>query len=82
MKELVVPSKFNNKKLQSFLMHNFPSLTNSLFYKTLRKKDIKINNIMKKKNKIKKIILKKIKREKKNKKKKKNKNNFLKKKKK
>ena len=45
MKELVVPSKFNNKKLQSFLMHNFPSLTNSLFYKTLRKKDIKINNI-------------------------------------
>ena len=44
MKELVVPSKFNNKKLQSFLMHNFPSLTNSLFYKTLRKKDIKINN--------------------------------------
>lgn len=38
MKELVVPSKFNNKKLQSFLMHNFPSLTNSLFYKTLRKK--------------------------------------------
>lgn len=45
MKELIVTDKFNNKKLQSFLMYNFSSLSASLFYKTLRKKDIKINNI-------------------------------------
>lgn len=45
MKELIVPEKFNNKKLQSFLTYNFPSLTNSLFYKTLRKKDIRINDL-------------------------------------
>ena len=45
MKELIVPEKFNNKKLQSFLTYNFPSLSNSLFYKTLRKKDIRINDL-------------------------------------
>lgn len=45
MKELIVSNKFNNKKLQSFLLYSFPSLSNSLFYKTLRKKDIKINDL-------------------------------------
>ena len=45
MKELIVPEKFNNKKLQSFLIYSFPNLSNPLFYKTLRKKDIKINNL-------------------------------------
>lgn len=45
MKELIVPEKFNNKKLQSFLTYSFPSLSNSLFYKTLRKKDIRINDL-------------------------------------
>lgn len=45
MKELIVSNKFNNKKLQSFLTYSFPTLTNSLFYKTLRKKDIKINDL-------------------------------------
>lgn len=45
MKELIVSDKFNNKKLQTFLTHNFPSLSTSLFHKTLRKKDIKINNV-------------------------------------
>lgn len=45
MKELIVSNKFNNKKLQSFLTNNFPALSNSLFYKTLRKKDIKINDL-------------------------------------
>ena len=45
MKELIVPEKFNNKKLQSFLTYSFPSLNNSLFYKTLRKKDIRINDL-------------------------------------
>ena len=45
MKELIVPEKFNNKKLQSFLTYSFPSLSNSLFCKTLRKKDIRINDL-------------------------------------
>lgn len=45
MKELIVSNKFNNRKLQTFLMYNFPSLNNSLFYKTLRKRDIKVNDL-------------------------------------
>ena len=43
MKKLIVDSKYNNKKLNKFLQDYYPSLTNNLFYKTLRKKDIKIN---------------------------------------
>lgn len=43
MKTLFVNEKYNEKKLNKFLQDNFPSLSTSLFYKTLRKKDIKIN---------------------------------------
>ena len=43
MKKLVVDKKYNNKKLNKFLKDSFPSLSDNLFYKTLRKKDIKIN---------------------------------------
>ncbi len=43
MKKLVVNKKYNNKKLDKFLKDTFPSISNNLFYKTLRKKDIKIN---------------------------------------
>ena len=43
MKELIVTKKFNEKKLNMFLQSELPTLTNNLFYKTLRKKDIKIN---------------------------------------
>ena len=43
MKELIVTKKYNNKKLDKFLKDNLQSLSNNLFYKTLRKKDIKIN---------------------------------------
>ncbi len=43
MKKLVVDDKYNNKKLNTFLFDSIPTLTNNLFYKTLRKKDIKIN---------------------------------------
>lgn len=45
MKELVVNSKFNNKSLNSFLMNEFPCLTQNTFYKALRKKDIRVNDI-------------------------------------
>lgn len=43
MKKLVVNSKYNNKKLNKFLQDSIPTLTNNLLYKTLRKKDIKVN---------------------------------------
>ena len=43
MRKIIVNSKFNNKKLQAFLQSNFDGLSSSMFFKTLRKKDIKIN---------------------------------------
>ena len=44
MKKLVVNNKFNNKKIQTVLQSHFNGLSSNLFYKTLRKKDIKVNN--------------------------------------
>ena len=44
MKKLIVSKKYDNKKLDKFLKDNIDNLSNNLFYKTLRKKDIKINN--------------------------------------
>ncbi len=43
MKKLIVPNKYNNKKLDNFIFNEFPNLSYNLFYKTLRKKDIKVN---------------------------------------
>ena len=43
MKKLIVPKKYDHKKLNKFLKDNILNLTDNLFYKTLRKKDIKIN---------------------------------------
>ena len=43
MRKLIVPKKYDNKKLNKFLKDSIPNLSDSLFYKTLRKKDIKIN---------------------------------------
>lgn len=43
MKSLIVEEKYNNKKLNNVLQTIFPELTLSTIYKTLRKKDIKIN---------------------------------------
>lgn len=45
MKRLVVHQKDDGKKLNKFLISNIEGLTQNLFYKTLRKKDIKINDI-------------------------------------
>ena len=45
MKILVVDEKYNNKKLDKFIFDKFPSLSSGLFYKTLRKKDFRVNNI-------------------------------------
>ena len=43
MKKLIVNKKYNEKKLNKFLLDNIPNLSQNLLYKTLRKKDIKIN---------------------------------------
>ena len=43
MKKLIVDKKYDNKKLNKFLQDNIPNLSNNLLYKTLRKKDIKVN---------------------------------------
>ena len=45
MKNVVVTNKFNNKKIFSFLKNEFPFLTQNTFYKALRKKDIRVNNV-------------------------------------
>ena len=45
MRKLFVDLKDNNKKLSDYLLDNFNGLTISMFYKTLRKKDIRINNV-------------------------------------
>lgn len=43
MKELKVTDKYNEKKLDKFVLDNLPYLSSNSFYKLLRKKDIKIN---------------------------------------
>ena len=43
MKKLIVNKKYNNKKLNKFLQDSIPNLSTNLLYKTLRKKDIKVN---------------------------------------
>lgn len=43
MEKLEVNEKYNNKKLDKFVLDNIPYLSFSSFYKILRKKDIKVN---------------------------------------
>ncbi len=45
MKELIVPAKYDNKKLNNFLFDSFDGLKQSTLYKALRQKDIRINDI-------------------------------------
>ncbi len=45
MKELTVPPKYNNKKINSFLLDTFDGLKQNTLYKALRKKNIRINDI-------------------------------------
>ncbi len=45
MKKIIVDNKFNNKSLHSFFSSCFNDVPNSVFYKLLRKKDIRINGI-------------------------------------
>lgn len=43
MRKLIVNKKYDNRKLNKFIENELPNLSSSLFYKALRKKDIKIN---------------------------------------
>lgn len=43
MKTLIVDKKYNEKKLNNFLLDTFPCLNINTIYKALRKKDIKVN---------------------------------------
>lgn len=43
MKKLIVDKKYNEKKLNTFILDKLSNINSNLFYKTLRKKDIKIN---------------------------------------
>lgn len=43
MKSLIVDNKFNEKKLNSFLLNSFEGLCLNDIYKALRKKDIRVN---------------------------------------
>lgn len=45
MKKLVVDKKYNNKKLNNFLLDSFPGLSMNTIYKYLRKKDIIVNGL-------------------------------------
>ena len=45
MKKLIVNKKYNNKKLSNFIFDSFPNLNRNVFFKALRKKDIRINNV-------------------------------------
>lgn len=45
MRKLVVNEKYNNKKLNNFILDSFPNLSKNTLFKALRKKDIRINNV-------------------------------------
>ncbi len=45
MKKIVVSKKYDNKKLSLFVFDFFPNLNKNIFYKALRKKDIRINDV-------------------------------------
>lgn len=45
MRKLIVPQKYENKKIITFIQDSFPNLNTNILYKALRKKDIRINNI-------------------------------------
>ena len=45
MKKVIVNKKYDNKKLNSFILDYFPNLNKNALYKALRKKDIRVNNV-------------------------------------
>ena len=51
MRSIIVPKKYNGKKLNIFLYDIFNGLTNNIYQKALRKKDIRINGVRVSENK-------------------------------
>ncbi|MDO5556189.1 MAG: RluA family pseudouridine synthase [Clostridia bacterium] len=45
MKKIIVDKKYDEKKLNTFLLDSFNGLTLNTLYKALRKKDIRLNNV-------------------------------------
>ena len=45
MRKLIVSEKYNNKKLNTFILDNFKNLNQNVLFKALRKKDIRVNNV-------------------------------------
>ncbi|MBQ7410288.1 MAG: RluA family pseudouridine synthase [Clostridia bacterium] len=43
MRKIIVNEKYNNKKLNSFILDTFPNLNKNTLFKALRKKDIRVN---------------------------------------
>jgi 23S rRNA pseudouridine955/2504/2580 synthase len=50
MRKIIVPEKYDNKKLNNFLLDSFPNLSQNMLYKALRQKDIKIDGVRQKEN--------------------------------
>lgn len=50
MRKLIVPQKYNNKKLNTFILASFPDLSINMLNKALRQKDIRINGVRIKEN--------------------------------
>ena len=50
MRKLIVPQKYNNKKLNTFILASFPELSINMLNKALRQKDIRINGVRIKEN--------------------------------
>ena len=45
MRNLIVDKKYNEKKLNTYLLEQFSGLNINSFYRALRKKDIRVNNV-------------------------------------
>ena len=45
MKKLIVNNKYDNKKLNNFILDSFPNLNKNTLFKALRKNDIRVNNV-------------------------------------
>ena len=44
MRKIIVTEKYNNKKLNTFILDTYKDLNTNILYKALRKKDIRIND--------------------------------------
>lgn len=50
MRKIKVTEKYDNKKLNNFILDTFPALNKNMLFKALRQKDIKINGVRVKEN--------------------------------